>query len=337
MRLSIWFAGALVAGTLGVGTARADEQQERAAIASEVMRMMDANDYAGLESLANSYREKALRTESGVWKLSQFYYGISNKFNMRDQGDLIWAPRVQWAEAWLKQSPSSPTAQVVAAQLQMNLAWAYRGTSGYAYKVEKERWAPFKDQVRVTGEYLTRVRKTARKDPHWYVLSLQVAKNGNVDDATFMTLFEEGIKRHPEYLPIYFEGVGNALPKWGGNPQKIDTLVRQSLRRVKARDRATLYTRMYWVASQNQYGNALFTRTLADWAVMKRGFDDMLKVYPSEWNLQAYTYFACAASDYAKARTLMLQMKQPADPEQWEERDFYDSCRRQAFALETSA
>lgn len=316
---------------MSVADAAADELQERAAIVTEVARLMDANDYAGLEAMANDYRRKKSQTGSGVWKLSQFYQGISDKFDTRDQDGDIWDARGRWMTDWLRKFPNSPTAELAGAQLRVNLAWSYRGTSGYAHKVDKERWAAFKAQNRFAGEYLAVIRKVGRKDPEWYSLALEVARKGGVSDAEYVALFDEATRRHPDYLEIHFQGVTNYLPKWGGNAEALDALVTFSQKRVRAKDRAMLYARMYWSASQFQYGTTLFEDSKANWPRMQRGFNDMLERYPSEWNLQAYAYFACAAGDSIASQSLISRMTHPPILQVWDKQAIYEDCRARSF------
>ncbi|WP_282298134.1 hypothetical protein [Stenotrophomonas sp. PS02289] len=329
--LTSWLACAAIACSMTVADVRADELKERAAIVAEVARLMDANDYAGLEAMAKDFRQNKSRTESGVWKLSQFYGGISDKFDTRDQDGDTWDARGRWMTGWLKQYPSSPTALLAGAQLRVNLAWAYRGTSGYAYKVDKERWAAFKAQNSFAGEYLNHIRKVGRKDPEWYSLALEVARKGGASDTEYVALFDEATRRHPDYLEIHFQGVSNYVPKWGGNAEALDALVILSQKRVRAKDRAMLYARMYWAASQFQYGTTLFEDSKANWPRMQRGFDDMLERYPSEWNLQAYAYFACAAGDRTASQNLISRMAQPPILKVWDKQAIYDDCRAQSF------
>src|ERR1043165_9845458 len=95
--------------TIVLGThARAEELQERAAIDSQVYELLQDEDLAALEAMADSYRQTQARTSSGLWKLTLFYVAVERSFES-ESGD--WA--VQCAKAWVDRYPQSPTAHLV--------------------------------------------------------------------------------------------------------------------------------------------------------------------------------------------------------------------------------
>lgn len=91
-----------------------------------------------------------------------------------------------------------------------------------------------------------------------------------------------------------------------------------------------LYARIYWVASQREYEDRLFTESKVNWPTMKRGFEDVLSRYPSPWNLQSFAYFACQANDPVKARELLAQIQEPIVGA-WRDTANYFRC---SFALD---
>jgi hypothetical protein len=330
MMRGVWWVYLAVAVLLAVAPAKADEQKEREAIIADVRRMMDAQDYPGLEALATQYLRTEERTESGVWKLGQFYAGISEQFASRTRDQNTWDTRAARCYLWNQRYPRSSTAQLACAQLVVNFAWSLRGTSGYASEVEQDSWPKFKAQSRFAAQYLLKMDKRARKDPHWYVLALTVARYEGVDVQSFMNLYDEGIRRHPRFYGIHFSAVENFVPKWGGSADAIDALVKRAQKRLPRKERDALYARMYWLAAQSQFRDSLFAWSKADWPTMRSGFQDILEDYPSEWNLQSFAYFACEAGDMDTARTLMSKMTQAPDREAWLGKDSYARCQSKA-------
>jgi len=311
-------------------TVKADEHAERAEIVRRVGTLMEGRDYAALEHLAEQYRSTEARTGSGVWKLTQFYDGISEYFNTRDKDPAVWNGRYRMADAWMREYPHSPTSHLAFAQLLVNTAWSYRG-SGFAPTVPADRWELFKKQNAKAGEFLRNYKTVGVRDPNWYGLSLLVAQRAGVADEPFMALFDEGVTRYPRFYPLYFNAVSNFSPKWGGSGEEIESFARHALTKVPRADRAALYARIYWVASQDQYGGDLFTDSNVDWRLMRQGIDDVLAKYPSDWNLQNFAFFACRARDKPKTRQLMGRITAPPDREAWESFMAHDKCREWAF------
>ena len=93
-----------------------------------------------------------------------------------------------------------------------------------------------------------------------------------------------------------------------------------------------MYARIYWAASQYQYGPRLFQDSLVDWERMKKGVDDVLAQYPDEWNLQNFAKFACLANDRDKTIELLDKVRTAPDIRAWETQTAIDACYRWANA-----
>lgn len=334
--LQKWIVGvALLVGLVSAAPVRADEHAERAAVMKKVGALMDARDFKALEQLAEQYRGTEARTSSGVWMLTQYYDGVSTYFNTRDKDPAVWNERAALATAWWNAYPDSPTPRLITAQLLVNTAWSYRG-GGYARTVPRERWAAFRKQNAEAAEFIRKQKSVAVRDPYWYELTLLVGQRDGMEDAAYMAVFDEAAARYPRFYPLYFNAVSNFSPKWGGSGEAIEGFARHALKKVPRKDRAALYTRIYWVASQNQYGGDLFTDTNVNWRLMREGIDDVLAQYPTDWNLQNFAFFACRALDKPKTRQLMGRISAPPDREAWESFMAYDKCREWAMAGEVA-
>ncbi len=55
------------------------ELEVRKEIKERVERLFMAEQFDELEHLANEYRENKSRTPSGIWKLTNFYYGFEQE------------------------------------------------------------------------------------------------------------------------------------------------------------------------------------------------------------------------------------------------------------------
>ncbi|WNH52264.1 hypothetical protein [Stenotrophomonas oahuensis] len=130
--------------------------------------------------------------------------------------------------------------------------------------MKQDSWPKFKAQSRFAAQYLLKMDKRARKDPHWYVLALNVARYEGVDVQSFMNLYDEGIRRHPRLYGIHFSAVEYFVPKWGGNADAIDALVQRAQKRLPRKEHDALYARMYRLAAQSQFRTSLFAWSKGD-------------------------------------------------------------------------
>lgn len=58
---------------------------------------------------------------------------------------------------------------------------------------------------------------------------------------------------------MYFNAVDFLLPKWHGSNEAIEAFARKSVKTTAEQDGQGMYARIYWYASQTNYGMRLFT------------------------------------------------------------------------------
>ena len=88
-----------------------------------------------------------------------------------------------------------------------------------------------------------------------------------------------------------------------------------------------MYARIYWYASQTQYGTRLFTDSLVDWPKMKRGIDDTLSKYPDNWNINNFAKFSCMSGDKVKTAELIKRLDTPPIQYVWGSMNYFLSCK----------
>lgn len=306
-----------------------DEASERAEVSRQAQQLLEKQDFARLEQLASRYRDTDRYFSSGVWKLSAYYVGIGYAFSMSNRDPAYWQGREKLVQAWISRYPRSPSAHLAMAEMLSRQGWSIRGP-GYANTVKEEDWAPFKALQQQAVDYLLKHKDIASTDPYWYESMEHRAIEQSWDADRFFALHDEGIARYPGYFPLYFAAVRYFAPKWGGDPAGLEAYARRVMAAAPPQDQYMLYARIYWVASQREYEDRLFTASKVNWPTMKRGFEDVLSRYPSPWNLQSFAYFACQANDPVKARELLAQIQEPIVGA-WRDTANYFRC---SFALD---
>ena len=73
-----------------------------------------------------------------------------------------------------------------------------------------------------------------------------------------------------------------------------------------------LYARLYWTYASIESNRHPFDDLGIPWRLMKAGFEDLLKRYPSNWNINGYARFACQAGDKATFLKLLPRLEQGA-------------------------
>lgn len=298
---------AVVVALLAAGRAGGEEFAERTAIRREVSAAMEAGQFAKLDALAARYRTSKSRTSSGLWHLTLFYVGISGVLDAEADFTEYWQNVERALGKWVADAPDSPTARLAYASMLVRHGWSYRG-SGYANTVTPENLRKFDQYLAQARRYLEENKRVASADPYWYELMAIIAYAQSWPEAAFASLIAEGLRKEPLFYQTYFAAIDYYAPKWGGSATAIENFARDALERTKAVEGYGMYARIYWYASQTQYGDGLFSESKVDWVAMKKGIDDVLAKYPDGWNINNFARFACLARDKAKTAELMARI-----------------------------
>lgn len=311
---------------------QANEIAERKKIEQNVRQLAVAENFAELESMAKSLRTSKARTSSGLWKLTLFHVGLSASFDDEQTDGPAWSKMEARLKRWQATYPDSATAQLAYADMLINHGWAFRGES-YATDVEKKNWKPFHDYIEKARVYLEKQKKTAAIDPYWYQLMEGIAKVQSWPPDKMEKLLDEGLSAEPLFYQLYFGAIDYYIPKWGGSAYAVEKFARKALQRTRSSEGYGMYARIYWYASQAEYDNHLFSESLIDWPIMKKGIDDVLKKYPDAWNLNHFAKFACQAKDKDKTAELISRLKTEVLPEVWESPVNFENCKRWASII----
>lgn len=307
-----------------------DELLQRSDIQNITSLSLLHENYRALDQQANEYRTKKSRTPSGLWKLTLFYYAINDFAAINRKDEKYWSSLKSKTEQWIKEYPESPTSYIAHGIVLMRYAWKFRG-GGFADTVPDDACEPFHENLIKAKEFLEKNKKIASKDPHWYEVMAAIAIPLNTERSEFQKIIDEGLKKEPLYYQLYFAAVDYYAPKWHGNEEEIEALANWAVELTKKQEGLGMYARIYWCASQTQYGKHLFMDSNVVWKKMKQGIDDVLKRYPDQWNINNFALFACLANDKAKARELFTRITNPMYRVVWDSESDYQQHKAWAF------
>lgn len=304
----------------------ANELEDRQVISDKVRTLFLLENYSALDAMASEYRNNGERTSSGLWKLTLFYGGIDMLPNIEVTTKDYWDGLEAKSSGWIKAFPESPSGYLAHTHILMRHAWMFRG-SGWGYQVRSDDWKPFHEYVQKARLVLERNKEVASKDPQWYALMIDVATAQDWDMRQFNALLKEASARHPYFYQIYFEAVNYLTPKWHGSKEEIEKFARKVVGFTRAKEKNGMYARIYWVASQDNYGSDLFTKSAVVWKEMSKAIDDVIEQYPDQWNINNFAYFSCLAGDSNKTRHLISMIEGKPIVSAWQNMDFYSQCK----------
>jgi hypothetical protein len=307
------------------------EQQVREALTFQGRAFVKQGRVHDAVAAYGDYISGSRRTPSGVWMSSVFYAGIRAGLFASVPED-AQARRWEWLEEqtlrWAREEPDSPLPRLMHAEVLYAHAWEIRGTR-YVKDTPQHVWKPFHAMLSRTLKYLDEERAIAARAPEYYSLSLR-AMRGSEDGGDPLARFDQGQRAFPGYYQMYFEMLETLLPKWGGSVEHMDAFAEAAVDATRKTEGESMYARIYWVAAQGPYRFNLFDATSVRWGRMKQGFEDVMKRYPDQWNLQNYARFACDAQDRDKLAELLAKVQMPPMMEAWSNPQLFEKCSQMA-------
>lgn len=304
----------------------AAELADRDELKLKVERYFLSERFAELDELAALYRMTEERTNSGLWKLAIFYRGISQLADIAIKDEQHWHRLKVKAEKWIARNPESPTALIAKGMILSGYAWHYRGGS-WAREVPKEAWKHFKENLIVADHYMSSVKAKASIDPHWYTAYVNIKKGLGENKVDFKRFIKEGLDRYPDYYALYTAAIDFLSPRWHGDDAEVERFANQAVARTRESEGVGFYARIYWYVAYHQYNERIFQDSLVAWDKMRRGIFDVIALYPDQWNIQNFAFYACLANDRGMTKVMFEKIRGPIIEDAWRAKGAYKRCK----------
>jgi len=269
---------------------------EKDAVQREALSLFAKGDFAQLESTADSLRQTKARFSDGLWKLKEFYHGLTPERELGDQKD--WQPWFDKLEKWKEQFPNSMIQPVVLAGGWMDYMYETRESEVRNDRLGKAR-------------AILEAASGSPRCPQWYFLMQKIALRQNWERDDYEKLFVEAATAEPTYYNYYANAADYFLSR-SGDRAELDRIASEAAR-LDSGEGMAAYARTVWFM-ENRYTN-VFDETTVTWTKLREGFLDIQKRYPdSLWNANAFCRFAVQAKDRQTAGLLFERIGDHADP-----------------------
>jgi hypothetical protein len=307
-----------------------DEAGERAAIYARVKTLFTAQDYAGLERLADTYRTTKDKTRSGWTKLAVFYDAIGTLADDSGQPRHTDDTVTMHARRWAVRFPNSPTPLIAGAVI--TLARAHRYRHGAVSPLDDPAaWEHYYALLKVAHLTLLEHPDAADRDPTWYRIMLEIAAEEAWGPREYFLLVARALEAAPDYPEIYVTAAQYFLTPGNEDKLMLERLASLVAERTKGLEGMAMYARIYTFASHHDRDNRLFRDPFMDWTKMTQGMDDVLAEYPDQWNINNFARMACIARDRSKAVELINRIHGRPLAQVWRKAPSFQQCR--AWAL----
>ncbi|MDB5977090.1 MAG: hypothetical protein JWR07_3850 [Nevskia sp.] len=282
---------------------KADEQALQESIQEQSKSLMLLGDVAGIDRIANGYRQTGELTPAGFSKLSLFYNGLERVAD--DPHDPAWALARNKTDAWLKAHADSPAAVIIDAKLLVKYAWALRG-HGFGYTVTPGQAGQFDTLVESARQVLDANKKIGSVDPEWYALRISVANWQGVNRNEILKLSTWAAQQAPYYDPIHYAAVYAMLPKWGGSTDLVKQYVATATALTAPKQGTQIYGRIYLYVARRAGSEIAqeFSAAGERWPDLSASMVEIIAAHPDAWNVNSYRILACSVGtkdDYKRA------------------------------------
>lgn len=197
------------------------------------------------------------------------------------------------AYQWRMEIPSSYFAVFAEARATYNNAWAIRG-GGAGGSVSEESWQLFYKRLDDAQRILDDAPSELKALPIWNSLTMSILADNPKTAPKAEKVFRNAVKRWPTNYEFYELRLTRLVPKWGGSWEEVDEFIRYWTDQLKETDGVSLYPRLYMSLLDS---GVTYDQMLIDWTMMKRGFEDLIRLNPAASYRLPYAALACVARD----------------------------------------
>lgn len=301
------------------------ESQLRSYIGQCTEFFLVAKDYKALDALIESLRTQKVRTSSGLWAQSFYYAGIEKYLGeARSDEDFDNIDR-KFAD-WLKSNGESDAARLAMSMSMTKRAWLYRGNN-YSNATPEDAIEKFHKQISRTQKFLLINEGVSKRDPEWFTQFFSVLRSERkVDEENYLAYVDKAVSLYPDYYPIYFSASVYYLPKWHGDAASFDKFARYATRHLAPENSIAVYARIYWANACTQCGERDVANWREHWEDIRAGFDQIIKDYPDQWNINNYARIACSAYDQEKTLEIMKRIEGEPIHAAWDRQFSHSYC-----------
>lgn len=310
-------------------TARRDDPRPINRSAQAAYEKLEGRDFAHLEKQASELRRSPRLLSDGQPELAGFYAGVSKCVQMRcgdeDLSPDAWIHHKALLDEWNKAYPNSTTARIARATFMKEFAWYARGL-GFSNTVSDAQYKLFAERTKAARALFEEIPKSSVDDPAWFAGLLAIALVERWPSDRFDALHDEGVRRFPYYLPLYFLKAAYLSPRWGGAQTSFVGYVNQTAQGTASTMGESMYARLNW----SSWSGDMFRSGQTDWRRMKDGFLRISRDFPDQWNINHFAKFACMAGDVDTLKSQLGKIKPAPIPEAWGDMEYFERCKQLA-------
>ncbi len=284
-----------------------------------LIELYRAEKFAELDRTLNCLIRSSERFQSGRIGASAVYWMFRRQLSSTGAGPAD-SSRVK---KWLREEPQSIFAEFAQFRLRYSMAWNARGSS-FASNVSDAGWVGFAHGLLEAEKGLLEASQELKNTPIWHNLLLAIASDTTGTRSSREAIFEEGVRRWPEYYDFYEVYVSRLVPKWGGSWGAVDQFISSwSVKRLSS-EGDSMYARLYTNLVISGSDPSLLE---IDWPRMRNSLDELVRRYPDSYHTNLAASWACGHNDEQYFQSSMGRIgEDELKPSAWLRGTSPDSC-----------
>lgn len=243
--------------------------------------LLEKGDYDEIDATADVYRKEKAIYPTGRWKLPTLYSALNSV--SKEAPEIEWNTHLDLLEAWVAQRPNSITAHVALANFLIHYAFHGRGYD-LAVQVTDEGWQLFRERLAKAAEILEKAEKLPTQCPHWWAVSISLAKAQSTSFPTLVQLLNRAVAHEPLYLAYYFRTADYLIPRWHGKEGAWEAFAHLAANWVGGPTGDFVYAQIVlWMGNTSPYDSVLKESRNIAWPRVKRGLDSISAYEKTLW------------------------------------------------------
>lgn len=301
---------------------------------AQVRSLLEQDNFAALDALANEARTSKARFSDGEWKLFVFYQAVTLPVSGTRAAESEWEPHLAKLQRWYKASSKSVSAHIAyGAGLIEYALKAHVGGHEWNSMSTEVGGKVFQARLKTGLAVFQGLKKVKDHCPHLYFVQLRLAMAQGWSWVEFNMPYAEGIAQEPSYHYFYQAKAFNFLPRNRGGQGEWENYADEIYRQLGAEEGSLTY---FMIVSHLRptFSVHLFSQNRVNWSRLKAGYQVLLSRYQGN-NLRhnEMAYFATLARDQAAAKTAFERIGNNRNAAVWPSQTTFDQKRAWAYEL----
>lgn len=304
-----------------------ENKEDQDQLHTQTTKLLRAQQYEELQTLADELRKSKARYANGFWKLDLYYLALGDL--PKEAGESEWETRLKQLNEWTAKS-DTVTPRAALTDALATYAWKARGT-GYASTITPEGAQLMTERLNQAKKIFETASTHPVNCPRFYSSAQRIALGLGWSESDYNKLVDAAVRLEPTYRTSYFYKGTYLLPRWYGKRGDWEKFAAETADQIGGDEGDKFYAQM--IGYMNQFHSNIFKESTISWTRARKGFELLLKEYPdSLWLNSRYALLCFLNGEQNRTRSLLDKIGGRCDIDVWRTEDYFQKVRARTYA-----